>query len=99
MPGSARSNSNPAREKRMTALRPYNLRCEHLSTACGLNGPAPRLSWALEGDSLRQSAYRLVVREADGPVVWDSGKIASGDTQLIAYRGPPLRGDMVLDWS
>lgn len=84
----------------MAPLIPFDLRCEHLSTARGLNTPVPRFSWALEGDGQdrRQSAYQLLVRN-DRQTIWDSGKIVSDATQLIPYAGPPLGSDQVLDWN
>ena len=85
----------------MTPLRPYDLRCEHLATARGLNTPAPRFSWALAGDGhdRRQTAYRLVVRHRGGDVLWDSGKVASAETQLVPHGGVALPPDAVLDWT
>jgi alpha-L-rhamnosidase len=85
----------------MTPLRPYDLRCEHLATARGLNTPRPRFSWALDGDGhdRRQTAYRLIVRHQRGQVLWDSGKVASAATQLVPYAGPALPGDAVLEWT
>lgn len=79
-------------------LRPYDLRCEHLSTARGLNTPVPRFGWALEGNSARQTAYRLVV-SSGSEIFWDSGKVASSQSQLIVYGGKPLTADAVLDWT
>jgi alpha-L-rhamnosidase len=85
----------------MTPLRPYDLRCEHLAVARGLNTPVPRFGWAIEGEGRdrRQTAYRLVVetRGASAPL-WDTGKIISEETQLIPYDGPPLPPDLVLEW-
>lgn len=85
----------------MTPLRPHDLRCEHLATARGLNTAAPRFSWALEGDGhdRRQTAYRLVVWHRGGDVLWDSGKVASAETQLVPYGGAHLPSDAVLDWT
>lgn len=82
----------------MPIVRPCNLRCEHLSTAYGLNTSAPRFSWALEGDGQRQAAYQLLLHD-NVDIVWDSGKMDSGETQLILYAGPALAADRVLDWT
>ncbi|HEV7418147.1 MAG TPA: family 78 glycoside hydrolase catalytic domain, partial [Tianweitania sediminis] len=84
----------------MTLLIPYNLRCEHMFTARGLNSPVPRFSWALEaeGKDRWQTAYRVELRNDDG-VIWDSGKVPSNQTQLIPYGGPRLSSDAVLTWT
>lgn len=84
----------------LTALTPYNLRCEHLSTVRGLNTPVPRFSWALEaeGNDRRQTAYQIVLAKSGG-TVWDSGKTVSDDTQLVPYGGPRLAADDVLTWT
>jgi len=85
----------------MTPLRPYDLRCEHLATARGLNTPVPRFSWALaaEGQDRRQTAYRLQLGHCGGSQVWDSGKVPSSETQLIPYGGPALPSDATLEWT
>ena len=95
---SAPSNSS---KTQVNPLRPYDLRCEHLATARGLNTPAPRFSWALDGHGRdrRQTAYRLLVRNRGGDTIWDSGRVASDQTQLVTYAGPPLPSDAVLDWT
>jgi alpha-L-rhamnosidase len=91
----------------MEPLRPFDLKCEHLAVARGLNTPVPRLSWALEGEGCgrSQTAYRLIFGRDREKVArgeadfWDSGKIASGETLLVPYAGPPLPRDAVLHWS
>ena len=47
------------------------LRCEYLSDPLGIDVPAPRLSWALDGDGggRSQSAYRIRVA-ADPAPLW-----------------------------
>ncbi|MGV3573721.1 MAG: family 78 glycoside hydrolase catalytic domain [Devosia sp.] len=86
----------------MSTLRPIDLRCEHLATAYGLNSSTPRFGWALEGDGIGQyqSAYRIVVTDSDrSTLLWDSGKVASAETQLLPYGGEPPPCDHVLDWT
>ncbi len=84
----------------MTQLIAYDLRCEHLTRARGLNTSTPRFSWSLKSGNTpaRQSAYRILLRNGAG-IVWDSGKVASAATQLICYDGPTLASDDVLDWA
>ncbi|SMD00008.1 alpha-L-rhamnosidase [Rhizobium sp. RU36D] len=88
-------------------MQPYDLKCEHLAVARGLNTPVPRFSWALRsgGGGQRQTAYRLVVGTDEGAVakgsgyIWDSGKIVSDRTSLIPYGGPVLPDGAKLFWS
>ena len=46
-----------------------------------------------------QIAYRLTVSEAGGDVVWDSGKVMSGQQSYVPYDGPKLRSGAVYEWS
>lgn len=87
----------------MHLLKPENLRCEHLSSPGGLNTDAPRFSWALagEGRGQRQTAWRIVLRQRCGDaanVLWDSGKVISGQNRLVAYDGPRLPSAARLEW-
>ncbi|MGB3336688.1 MAG: family 78 glycoside hydrolase catalytic domain [Devosia sp.] len=61
----------------------------------------PRFSWALAGDGRdrRQTAYRLIIRPEGGDLLWDSGKVASAESQLVPYAGPALPPDAVLEWN
>ncbi|MGH1560674.1 hypothetical protein ACRAWD_29505 [Caulobacter segnis] len=75
-----------------------NPRVDQMVRPLGLENLSPRFSWTLEGGARNavQSAYRIRVassREAllaSGPLLWDSGKVASNASFDIAYRGPPL---------
>ena len=51
----------------------------------------PRFSWKIESDAqnVMQEAYMLIVRQGED-VVWDSGKVSSGQSVLIEYAGAPL---------
>ncbi|MDR1818141.1 MAG: hypothetical protein LBR07_08280, partial [Puniceicoccales bacterium] len=50
-----------------STLTPVKLRCEYLETPLGLDIPAPRFSWVLEGAAgdtgKAQSGYRIYVQE------------------------------------
>jgi alpha-L-rhamnosidase len=72
-------------------VRAVDLRCEHRADVPCVDHPSPRLSWALEaaGSNRRQTAYRVLVSD-EGGTLWDSGRVASGDTVDIPYAGRPL---------
>lgn len=63
-----------------------------------MDEPAPQLSWALQADvrAKQQTAYQILVGsspEALAPEradVWDTGKVASGESIAIRYAGPRL---------
>ncbi|NGN69338.1 family 78 glycoside hydrolase catalytic domain, partial [Streptomyces sp. A7024] len=69
----------------------------------GLDTPRPRLSWPLAGrDGLRQSAYQVRVATSPDrlaePDVWDSGKVDSARSALVAYEGPELKPRTRYHW-
>jgi alpha-L-rhamnosidase len=68
-----------------------DLRVEHLEAPLGLDEPRPRFTWRLASETRgeKQSAYRIVVSRSND-TVWDSGRVSSSDTTLVAYQGTPL---------
>jgi alpha-L-rhamnosidase len=61
-------------------------------------------AWQLTapGRTAMQHGYRVVVRLAEpgrAPVVWDSGRIASGRQAFVRYAGPSLRSDTSYQWT
>lgn len=81
-------------------------RAEQIETPLGLETPAPRLSWRLQGArrGLRQTAYRVRVASsvaalhAGGADLWDSGRVESGASTGVAYAGAPLRSRQRCHW-
>ena len=86
---------------------PINLRCEGLTAPLGLGSGLPRFGWELRDDrrGAAQTAYQILVagNPADlregGSVVWDSGKVVSGESQWLAYGGPALGSRQRLWWT
>ncbi|MFJ6563111.1 alpha-L-rhamnosidase [Streptomyces sp. NPDC091412] len=78
---------------------------EYVQHPLGLDAQRPRLSWPLTADKpgMRQSAYQIrVATSATGlprPDVWDSGKVASGESVLVPYGGPGLEPRTRYFWS
>lgn len=81
-----------------SACVPVRLRCEYRDNPLGIDVQKPRFSWQLE-DSRRgakQTAYQLLVASdakklQDGQTdVWNSGKVMSAQSALVAYAGPAL---------
>lgn len=72
-------------------------RCESLVRPLGVETLAPRLSWnvSTRERGFRQEAYHVQVASDPaaldaGPDLWDSGKVASGQSILVPYAGDPL---------
>jgi len=77
---------------------PELLRTDDLVTPLGLDDPAPRFAWVLKdvGRGAKQSAYELLVAtkpeslKAGKADVWDSGRVASGQSVGVVYAGKPV---------
>ena len=80
------------------ASSPAALRVDEMTTPLGIDDAQPRFSWQLRDSrqGARQSAYRLLIASqpellAVGHAdVWDSGRVASGQSVGVQYAGPAL---------
>ncbi len=88
------------------ALEVHDLRCEYLREPRGMDVVQPRLSWKL-GAGRRgefQSAYQILVASDPGNLrenvgdLWDTGRVASGQSVQVAYEGRPLRSRLRVWW-
>jgi hypothetical protein len=72
-----------------TGLTVRDLRTGDRTNPLGVDDPRPTFSWQLRsgvrGD--RQTAYRILV-DSGKKRVWDSGKVAGGNSVAIPYGGP-----------
>jgi hypothetical protein len=87
-----------------------NLRCEYLEKPLGIDVAKPRLSWGFADSKSgiprgqQQTAYQVLVASAeellkkDTGDFWDSGKVASVDSQQIPYQGKPLGTAQACYW-
>ncbi|MGW9111784.1 family 78 glycoside hydrolase catalytic domain [Microbacterium sp. NPDC055683] len=60
---------------------------EHAIRPGAVDADAPRFSWIADH---AQTSYRIEVSDSAGEAVWDSGRVQSAETSLIAYAGTPL---------
>jgi alpha-L-rhamnosidase len=75
-----------------------DLRCEYLRNPVGTDILNPRMSWKIVSDlpDFIQSAYEIRVASSEqelkeGKVlIWSSGKVLSGQSVNVDYRGTPL---------
>lgn len=82
----------------MSNIRIAALQCEYRTNPVGLDTRHPRFTWQLEADTnaVTQAAYQIQVStlstdfEASG-LIWDTGRVDSKESVLIAYEGPELQ--------
>src|SRR5579864_1721662 len=95
--------------QRPAAIRAADLRCEYLLNPLGIDVARPRLSWLIEavdpaGRGLKQSAYRVLVAsnaqamDAGTGDLWDSGKVASDQSEQVVYGGKSLASGAAAFW-
>lgn len=80
-------------------LKAYDLTIEYKSEPLGLDDVQPRFSWKLQSDSndTFQTAYRLTV--SNGEVMWDTGRVESGQSVLVEYRGALFDARTAYTWN
>ncbi|MCF3109216.1 glycoside hydrolase family 78 protein [Niabella sp. CC-SYL272] len=87
-------------------LAVQELKCEQLNNPVGIDVVQPRLSWQLKSDQhhVKQTAYRIWVASSKAlldtgkPDLWNSGKVISDESLLIAYKGKPLTSNDNCYW-
>ena len=88
------------------AIAPTSLRTEFLENPLGIDTAMPRLSWIVNDSTTgaRQTAYQVQAASspenlaADKVDLWDSGKVASAQSHLVAYAGTPLASRRQVWW-
>ncbi|RMG61514.1 MAG: alpha-L-rhamnosidase, partial [Bacteroidetes bacterium] len=88
------------------SLSVYDLRHEHRTAPLGTEVQAPRFSWKLQGPghNLSQTAYEIEVQAQVSPqrdrwqAVWETGKVSSSQSHLVAYGGPALKAKTAYRW-
>lgn len=98
--------ANPPETPSASAIHPVELRCEYTRTPVGVNSAQPQLGWLLESPerNQRQTAYQVLVatspeRLAAGQGdLWDSGRVASGESAQVIYQGAPLSSRQRCHW-
>ena len=75
----------------------YDLSCEHKINPMGIDAAQPRLSWKIKSvfRNTMQTAYSIRVATDNSfgkkNIVWESGKITSGESLLQSYNGNALQ--------
>jgi len=79
------------------------LSVEYRSTPMGIDVEVPRFGWQMIVNNgqrgVSQSAYQLLVKNPDGELVWDTGKVDDGKALAISYSGKPLKAETRYNWT
>lgn len=84
-----------------------HLRCDGRKNPLGIDTMRPKFSWQMHDGrrGAHQTAYEILVAtnaallQSGKADIWDSGKIASGDSLFIEYGGPPLHSSERYYWA
>ena len=81
-------------------MRLYDLKVNHMSNPVGINPENLRFSWKIKssGRDVCQESYHITVSD-QGRILWDSGVVASAQTQNILYGGEALKSRQILQWA
>ena len=86
---------------------PEALTVEYRTNPCGLDAARPRLAWkngVTPAHDVRQVAWRVLVASSerllaeDRGDLWDSGRIAGGDSLGVVYAGAALKTSQRVFW-
>ena len=88
------------------AVQVHSLRTEYLTNPTAVDDTKPRLSWKLQSSThgQKQTAYRILASSsAEGLAankgdLWDTGRVASGQSTQIEYAGLPLTARRLVHW-
>ncbi|MDW5598591.1 family 78 glycoside hydrolase catalytic domain [Conexibacter stalactiti] len=94
----------PAAQARQLSVD--HLTVDRMQAPLGLGTTDPNLGWRLDGDGRgrAQSAYRVLLAGSASALangsgdVWDSGRVQSGASANVDYRGPALRTATRYHW-
>ncbi|MCC2606541.1 alpha-L-rhamnosidase [Planctobacterium marinum] len=81
----------------------HRLQVEYRQTPLGIDVTQPRFSWQMaNARGIRgqyQQAYRILVKNSNDEVAWDSGRVFSSDSLHIVYQGWPLQACTTYNWA
>src|SRR5690554_4756676 len=71
-----------------------NLTVEYTTTPLGIDVEQPRFGWQMfsseDEHGIFQKAWQIIVKDASGEIVWDSGQRNKQEALAIPYEGSPL---------
>ena len=82
-----------------SAIEVVSTTCELQTAPLALDTAVPRFGWVLSGpDNTLQGAYAVEVRDETGRLVWESGRVASEQSQFVRYAGEALQPLAAYRW-
>ncbi len=83
-----------------------SLRVDYKAEALGIDNPKPSLSWIIQSDEMNtmQDSYEIRAALSAKDVskgknlLWESGKVASSQSNHVIYGGPPLQSFQRIYW-
>lgn len=94
--------SSTARE---ASIRVEGVSVENANAPLGIDVSKPRFSWVLAAAERNQAQAHYQIRVASSPEklqapdIWDSGKVASRQSQYLSYDGPALHSRSRYYWA
>ena len=81
-----------------------NLKVNRIVAPLGLDDKKPFFGWQMKAalstpENIQQNFYQITVKNSAGEIVWDSGKIADGESQNIFYDGAELLPETQYTWT
>jgi len=80
-----------------------NLEVEYTKTPIGIDVKAPRFSWQMEAPAGKrgyvQTKYQIIVKDAQGKVVWNTNKVTNSRSLGIEYKGAQLKAATRYFWT
>lgn len=79
-------------------MKPVMLFCEYQKNPLNINVEKPRFGWNYNSEIGKQKAYSIQVKNEQGSIIWDSGRIESAKMTHVEYEGLPLDSFQRYDW-
>jgi alpha-L-rhamnosidase len=80
-----------------------NLTTEYTKTPIGIDVYTPRFGWQMTAKQdergILQTACQVVIKDPGKQIIWDSGKITSGNSVGITYAGSELKPATRYTWT
>ncbi len=79
-------------------MKATNLKVDYLTSPIGIDLVRPRFSWNFI-DGIKQTAYRIIAKDANGNLLWDSQKVNRNQMHLIKWGADDLKSRTCVTWT